>query len=346
MAETPSSEAFPESELPRWLLRKATDAGRRMLWAMRAPPYKVLGRFAHDLRTCVRSGVDIVKGLELSLKPFRKTAFGPRWSGAVDQVRRGESLAGALRGADDLLPAFYLPVIEAGEQSGRLEEALEFLESHCKLLAGPASALRNVWFFPLMIMVAGTVIKIVVTLAMGAPGTAFGVLVGDLLGYLQLALIVAVVMFTPIRYFVDELRLSIPWLGALEREIAFHRFFRVLALLYSVSGQRVEVMIRTAAKTVTNNAARIDLLRAAKAIEEQASVEEAFRRVKNLSEDQKATIGVGELSGTLEKAFNRISDETGASMVAKLNLIQPFLVRIVMMVVMFSIAGTILSLVI
>ena len=54
-------------------------------------------------------------------------------------MRRGETLTEALSGAEELLPPFYLPVIQAGEQSGRLAEALEFLESHCSLLAGPAS---------------------------------------------------------------------------------------------------------------------------------------------------------------------------------------------------------------
>jgi type II secretory pathway component PulF len=55
---------------------------------------------------------------------------------------------------------------------------------------------------------------------------------------------------------------------------------------------------------------------------------------------------VGELSGKLEKAFDRISDDTGASMEAKLNFMQPLLVRIVMFAVVMSIIGTMLSLIV
>ncbi len=140
------------------------------------------------------------------------------------------------------------------------------------------------------------------------------------------------------------MRLSLPWLGELEREIALHRFFRVLALVYSVGGIRVEAMIRTAAETVSNHAARLDLLKAANAIEAGSTTTEAFRTVSLLSENEKISIDVGEMSGTLELAFDQISEDTGASMIAKLNLLQPFLVRIVMALVVFSLATTMISL--
>ena len=342
LVDTPPRDTFPDSELPKRLLRKSWDGIRSVGRALRAPPYKQLAQFSHDLQTCIRSGVDIVRGLELCLKPFRNTAIGDRWSGAADQVRRGSTLAEALSGAEDLLPPFYLPVIEAGEQSGRLDEALSFLESHCRLLAGPALALRNVWLFPLVIMVFGSLIQVILLLLMASPIDALVVLCREIFGYAQLLVIVAIVMLTPVRYFVDQLRLSLPWIGSLEREIALHRFFRVLALVYSVGGHRVEAMIRTAVQTVSNRAARIELLKAARAIEEKASVGDAFRRVSILSEDEQATIGVGELSGTLKNAFDRISDDVGASMVTKLNRIQFWSVRVLMYVVMMSIVGTML----
>ena len=181
---------------------------------------------------------------------------------------------------------------------------------------------------------------------MGSFVDGLAILVSELFSLLQLAVIVAIIMFSPARYFVDQLRLSLPWVGGLEREIAVHRFFRVLALLYGVSGHRVEWMIRTAAQTVSNHAARIDLSKAATAIEAQATIPEAFRRVTLLTAGEQASIEVGEVSGTLEKAFDRISDDTGGSMVSKLAYLQPILVRIVMVLVMASIALTMLRLLI
>ena len=145
-------------------------------------------------------------------------------------------------------------------------------------------------------------INFAITLAAGSFWAAVGGLAAELGSFLQLAIIVAVVAFTPLRQLFDQARLSLPWIGELEREIAVHRFFRVMALLYGVGGLRVDAMIRIAARTVTNHAARQDLLKAATAIEQQATISEAFHRVSLLSEDEKATIDVGELSGSLDVA--------------------------------------------
>jgi type II secretory pathway component PulF len=212
------------------------------------------------------------------------------------------------------------------------------------LLAGPALALRNVWLFPVVILMFGSVMQFILHLMLGSIGEAFSVLWGELLGWLQLAVIVAIVLLTPVRYFFDQLRLSLPLIGPLEREIALHRFFRVLALVYSVGEHRVEFMIRTAAETVSNNAARLELLKVAKAIEQQATIPDAFRSVSVLSPDEQATIETAEMSGTLEQAFDRISDETGESMIAKLRIVEMVLVRIVTALVIFSIVMTALSL--
>jgi type IV pilus assembly protein PilC len=339
-----SVNPFPENELPKWLLRKSLAWGRQAVFAARTPPYKKLAGFSFGLATCAESSADMVRGLELCLKPMRGTAIGERWSGAVAAVRKGSSLADALSPAKELLPPFFLPVIQAGEQSGRLGEALRFLEKHCNLLAGPALALRNVWLFPVVILMFGSVMQFILHLMMGSVGEAFSVLLRELLSWLQLAVMVAIVIWTPVRYFFDQLRLAMPFIGPLEREIAVHRFFRVLALVYSVGGHRVEVMIRTAAETVSNKAARLELLKAAKAIEQQATIPDALRRVSVLTPDEQAAIETAEMSGTLEEAFDRISCETGESMIAKLRIVEMVLVRIVSALVIFSIVITAIGL--
>jgi hypothetical protein len=102
----------------------------------------------------------------------------------------------------------------------------------------------------------------------------------------------------------------------------------------------VEAMIGTAAQTVGNRAARIDLMKAAKAIVDQATVSESFRRVDILTDDEQASIEVGEMSGVLESTFARISDDTGASMIAKLTFLEKVTVKIAMALVMFTLIGT------
>ena len=230
-----ASNPFPENELPRWLLRQGLVAAQRMRVALRPPQYKLLAGFSRDLRMCLRSTSDMVRGLELCIKPIRNTVLGDRWKTAAEKVRGGATLAEALDDAEGWLPPFFLPVIRAGEQSGRLEEALAFLETHCTQLSGPAVTLRNFWLFPVAIMLGGSVLSVFLVLLWGLFGDAAALFVQELLGFLKIALLIALLMLTPARYFVDQLRLSLPWVGPLEREIAVHRFFRVLALLFQVA---------------------------------------------------------------------------------------------------------------
>ena len=103
-------------------------------------------------------------------------------------------------------------------------------------------------------------------------------------------------------------------------------------------------MIEIAAKTVSNNAARLDYLRAARAIEQKTSIPEAFRRVTILTSNQHASIETGDISGKLESVFEFISEETGASMISKLKLIQLIAARIAMSFVTLSIVSILIGL--
>lgn len=339
-----NEKPFPESELPRWLYRQGREHVVKLTRALPGYPYQVLARFSHDLGTCIRSLADLPRGLELCVKSLSGTPLAHRWSNAAEMVRGGATLAEALAPAYDRLPPFYLPVVRAGERSGRLDDAFAFLESHCKLLAGPASSIRKAWLYPLVILLIGSVLRVLIVMVMGSPLVGLGLAMTEFFGWLQLLLIVFVATLPPIRVLVDEMRLNAPFLGDLEKEIALNRFFRVLALMYTVGEHRVELMIRTAAETVTNRAAKADLLRAAKAIEDQASIPDAFGQVRFLTADQKGTIEAGEMSGTLELAFDQISTDTGERVIHKFAIITPILTRLVMAFVVFSILATLMSL--
>ncbi len=342
-----SSRAIPrpasQHEFPIWLMRTTVAKLRHaaaLIWM--GPQYNRLARFSFDMWTCSRSSMPVPQSLELCIRPHSKSRIGELWADAPAKVRSGATLAESLQDASPYLPAFYLPVVEAGEQSGRLDEAFEFLHNHCKLLAGPASAIRNIWLFPLAILMAGSLIRVALFLVAGHFSDGIATLVTELGGWIQMAIVLAVIFLTPVRVLLDEVRLRIPWLGELEREICVLRFFRVMSLVYGVDAGRVEAMIQIAAKAVTNRAAQNDFLRAAKAIESKATISDAVQRVNLLSPDERATIEVGEVSGTLEGAFDEVANQAEASMMPKLATIQPILTRIVMSMVAASIALTML----
>lgn len=342
---TNTSDRTPNgyAELFAWLHGIGKKGVRELYLCLLGTDYQSLSEFSLNFGVCMKTVADVEKGLELCIRPIRSTLIGRRWTTAVETVRQGGSLTEALSPAREFLPGFYLPLVQAGEQSGRLAEVFQFLHDHCKALREPLTNLRRTWLFPLTIFFAGSVFRILISLLNGHLILAIQLAFSGALGWALTALIFGLVMLSPIRYSIDQIRLSLPLVGTLEREIATHRFFRVMSMMYAVGEHRVESMIRLAAETVSNRAARMDLEKAAIAIENHQTIAEAFQKVRFLFAQTQATIKTAELSGTLDQGFQHISDEAGTSMVMKLRWIQPILFRLVVVMVALSILSTLVK---
>jgi type II secretory pathway component PulF len=345
MQPNPGQNPHGYAALFTWLQGMGKDAVWRLYLALRVTDYQSLADFSRNFGVCMKTVADVENALKLCIRPMRKTLIGQRWSSAVDTIRQGGTLAEALKPASEFLPDFYLPLVTAGEQSGRLAEVFHFLHEHCKALSGPLASLRHTWLFPLTVFVAGSLLRILLCLFGGNLLLAIQIAFRGVIDLSFLAIVLGLVLLTPARYFVDQMRLSLPLIGDLEREIAMYRFFRVMSMLYAVGEHRVESMIQLATNTVSNRAAQLDLRKAALAIEDQSTITEAFRKVGFLTSQTQATIESAESSGTLENGFRQISDDAGAAMIAKLKFIQPILIRIVMVLVIISTLATLLEII-
>ena len=75
-----------------------------------------------------------------------------------EQTAAGTTLFQALEPHKHHFPAFVLPAIRCGEESGHLDQTLRYLENHCRLLIGHVRTMRDMWLVPLCLMLGGTVI--------------------------------------------------------------------------------------------------------------------------------------------------------------------------------------------
>jgi len=258
----------------------------------------------------------------------------------ADSVRRGESLTAALTASCHGLPPFFVPVIEAGEVTGRLDDSLRFLETHCRLLARPATALRNFWLVPLAVILAGTILRFLAFLSWGSWSGTLAFIWGSLKSYAALAAMWFIVFGTPFRPAIDFLKLHLPFIGTLERDLNASRFFHALAMLHATAGHRVEQMIRVAARTVSNQLLQTDLEEVATEIERGSTITEAFDAASYLAPLQKQMIATGELSGTLERSYHLIAEEAANKLQVRLELVHIWSVRITLCIVVFSVIRT------
>ena len=111
---------------------------------------KQQGEFYHQLASMTRAGVSIVQAIELLRKnpPNRKLRFVADKVG--EAVERGATFTEALRSAGRKMPEFDVSLIEAGETSGRLAEALkmlgDFYDERARLLTKVISAMMYPMF--------------------------------------------------------------------------------------------------------------------------------------------------------------------------------------------------------
>lgn len=83
-------------------------------------------RFLHSLSNLLAGGVPILSSLELSLESFTSTTVKKKLKHAALSLRKGDSLATALK-ETDLFPEILPNMVRVGEESGTLPEVLNEL---------------------------------------------------------------------------------------------------------------------------------------------------------------------------------------------------------------------------
>jgi type IV pilus assembly protein PilC len=299
-----------------------------------------------NLATCIRAGLDIPTCLRTCQRSLPSLVLRDTLVIAAERAADGDELFSALKPLESRLPIFFLPVLRCGEESGRLEETLRYLEQHCRLLAETARVMRNTWFVPLCLIAAGTVFSAIAYLLLAPMATAMQYILSSLIFYGVTAAAVWMAFRVPqLRLIVDQLKLAIPVIGPAQRELTINRFFHALNLLYSAGGRRVETMIHLAADSADNTALLGDFLRAADIVAAGGTIGEAFTSLALLPQSYAITIVTGDEAGKLEAAFEMVCRQSAESVKFSVALFQKFFFRVVSAAVILSLTGTLWMLV-
>lgn len=87
-----------------------------------------LSRFSHALAILLKSGVEIINSIHMSVQAMGNIFLRRRFSEVAGRLKRGDSLHHALQDVD-LFPRIAVHMIEVGEETGKLPEILEELST-------------------------------------------------------------------------------------------------------------------------------------------------------------------------------------------------------------------------
>ena len=357
---------FPTELQEAALLRKPglLRFGRR-----RRVPAAELAAATRQMATLLAAGLAIDDALATVVEQADQQLLSRTLARLREDVRQGEALHAALAKHPGVFPALYVSIVQVGEDSGTLDQAMhrlaDFLEAQARIRARVQAALAYpvlmafVGIGVLVFLFAFVVPKITRMLeemgqALPWPTLVLIKLTDFLAGYWWLlAILVAGALFALSRYRqteagrlrLDRLQLKAPLFGQLLLLIITARLARTLATLLS-NGVPLLKALGITRSLVSNRLLRQALETATQRVQEGGSLAVALRESALFPPMLAQLTAAGEKSGQLEEMLFRVADsyehQTDLSITGMLSLLEPVMILVMGCLVGFVVLAILL----
>ncbi len=278
----------------------------------RVPP-KPLAVFFRHLYNTYRSGIPLDESLEL----FAKTERSPLKSVAAYAERRiseGVPLSQALRETGYDFPLFVLPLLEAGERSGRLEQILGHLAEHFEREAEFEQDFKRGTIFAKAYMGCAILAMLFILCIASSLGAGSHIVDTVKSGLKILAVLIGLWLIWKIlsmtkwtaRY-IDLVLMHLPIVSIPFQKLMAARFARTMALLYA-SGLQPDVSLELAAQSTGN----YFIISAAEKLKLQLQRGEKFTQVVSQMPFMPPLVAqmlaTGEKSGNLDESMTKAAE--------------------------------------
>ena len=317
---------------------RSSSETKGLFWSWRnrsQPSRKDLHAFMKSFATLLRSGMDVERCLKTlereSREPLRSIVIG-----MTQRVRQGETLSDSMERSSVFSP-FHVRVIRAGELSGDLRLSFQRIVRFMDREAATRGKIRNAVAYPAFLLMFGFVsftIMIVFILPKFTGiykemGTELPLLTSVLLrissiirqNALWLLPLGAFLIFTAVKYLLqfrqnsalDALRMKIPVLGRLVREMEVAALIRTLGLLLE-SGLPIAKALNMCARVCGSAIFSRAVLEIERGVLKGGKLSSEMRKQQLFPETVLSITSVGEESGRLEELLLSTSEEMEARM--------------------------------
>jgi type IV pilus assembly protein PilC len=104
--------------------------------------------FAKNLSSMLKAGLPVVRALEVMEKQSKKNSLKVLLADLRQDVQKGISLSETLNKKSKIFPAIFSSMVKAGEESGKLSEALEVVGSQMEKSYELAKRVRGALIYP------------------------------------------------------------------------------------------------------------------------------------------------------------------------------------------------------
>jgi type II secretory pathway component PulF len=118
------------------------------------------------LALSVSSGISIVSSIEMVLKDINNLVYKEKMKKVLTKIKEGETLTNSFK-SEKLFSPFIIRMIKVGEESGRLENQLEFVSKKSQEKLDELSARLPKIIEPIIMFVVAGFLILMVTALMG-----------------------------------------------------------------------------------------------------------------------------------------------------------------------------------
>ena len=323
--------------VPVELIEEKPDGKQRHVFGeIRATAFKggggqAIAVFYRQLGRLLKSGVPLLPSLALVAEQSDDRKLFPVLEMIKNQVRQGRSLAEALAEHPKFFNAFAIAMIELGESTGHLDDALRRLADCYERQSATRQKVKNALTYPAFVVLLGS-FALIFLLAYVVP--KFSKLFSDLgqtlplmtraliwiskmvqqYGWGLLVMVAVLVIWTRSRLQTrayrlkwDRMKMGLPLFGPLIFMAQFAIFTRSMESLIK-GGVPLLKALRTGIPAVSNEAMKEDLSLAERRVEQGATLSESLKSFGTFPLFAVHLILIGEQTGRLEQSFGDIAD--------------------------------------
>lgn len=311
--------------------------------------------FSRQMATLIESGISVVPALAILSDQIEDKNFQKILIRMKEEVESGSSLSEAAAKFPQAFSDLYVNMIQAGEQSGQLDEILDRVASYLEKAGALKRKVTSSLIYPafvtllafgitafLLIVIVPKFRDIFITLGGALPKPTQMLLdFSDLVkSYWVIGFIIIIAVSIAGKFYVntpggrlnfDKMVLQLPVLGSLMRKVAIARFAQTLSTL-TKSGVPILTALDIVAKTSGNRVIEMAVSASRSSIKEGENIATPLTQSKVFPVMVTRMIAVGEKTGELEKMLAKIAEfyesEVDAAVSALTSLIEPLVIAL------------------
>ena len=288
--------------------------------------------FAEHLSLMLKGGISLADSLDTLKREVKSKKFKKALNDIFKRVLEGESLARGMSFHSDVFDNFFRGIVSVGEESGSLEENLKYLALDLGKENELKKKIKGAFIYPMIVVLLAVVIALITTffvlpkvinllsmLRVELPlatkilinSTKFVqsnylfIFLGIILFFVALKILVR---FKKVKFYIDKISLSLPFLGKIFKSSSLARFSQIFYTLLK-SGIPVLEAMEISSRTLPNAVFKKDIIAIRLRVERGEKISLGLKEAsKNFPLIFCQMVSVGEKSGSLEESFLYLSN--------------------------------------